>query len=223
MVTGGCALPWFHRKAAPPPEAAPGGYAREVLDAYQGIRALRHDLKHHLEAIEGLALASDTPGILAYIAELRGELRAYESILLSGNVVVDALVSRHMRVARESGIDMQAHVVLPFKTPLSPPEWSALLGNLLQNAREACMRAGVAEPYIRLHISFTGGELVLRVENASAGAYARKGQGFISEKTGAPGAGLAQVAAVVRRHAGHLSLDAQSAAFTATILLPLEE
>ncbi|TPG35874.1 sensor histidine kinase [Mycolicibacterium hodleri] len=101
--------------------------------------------------------------------------------------------------------------------PLSAQEMITVLGNLIDNAMDACDRA---DPWVEVTISLhaedlRSAELLLRVADSGAGmdgdAFERAMQRGYSTKSGVEpeqhGLGLALVAQVVRRHGGTLTAD----------------
>jgi sensor histidine kinase regulating citrate/malate metabolism len=109
---------------------------------------------------------------------------------------------------------------LPSETddvPLSAQEMITVLGNLIDNAMDACDRE---DPWVEVTVSLHAAELqeaelLMRVADSGAGmddeAFERAMQRGYSTKTGSEpeqhGLGLALVAQVVRRHGGTLTAD----------------
>jgi sensor histidine kinase regulating citrate/malate metabolism len=98
------------------------------------------------------------------------------------------------------------------QVPLSAQELVTVLGNLIDNAMDACDRD---DPWIEVTVSLDASALLIRVADSGAGmdadAFGRAMQRGYSTKSGADaeqhGLGLALVAQVVRRHDGELTAD----------------
>ena len=220
------AVAFFNRKKVPGDEQITyADYGSEVIEAYKGIRALRHDMRNHLDVMNALAQAERWGELSEYIRELSGAFRSLAAVTLSGNAVVDALLASKFQWASAAEIDLQAQVVLPYKTPLGAFDWTTLLGNLLDNALEACadVKAAGSVPYIRLNVTFAHGMLHIEIENSSTGRYQKHGASFASTKGKGRGLGLKRVSEVVKRHGGYIALEDQEDAFIVRIILPLEE
>lgn len=96
--------------------------------------------------------------------------------------------------------------------PLSGQEMITVLGNLIDNAMDACDRG---DPWVEVTVSLEEDGLLLRVADSGTGmdadSFERAMQRGYSTKTGVDaqqhGLGLALVAQVVRRHDGSLTAD----------------
>lgn len=96
--------------------------------------------------------------------------------------------------------------------PLSAQELVTVLGNLIDNAMDACDRE---DPWVEVTVSQDNGTLLMRVADSGSGmdaeTFAKAMQRGYSTKSGADagqhGLGLALVAQVVKRHNGTLTAD----------------
>ncbi|MHC9292140.1 sensor histidine kinase [Mycobacterium sp. LTG2003] len=100
---------------------------------------------------------------------------------------------------------------LPAETALTGPEMVTVLGNLIDNAMDACDRD---DPWIEVTVSQDEAELLIRVADSGAGmdsaTFERAMQRGYSTKGGDGadhGLGLALVAQVVNKHGGTLRAD----------------
>lgn len=98
------------------------------------------------------------------------------------------------------------------EVPLSAQEMITVLGNLIDNAMDACDRD---DPWVEVTVSLQDEELLMRVADSGAGMDAESFEramqrGYSTKADSGPeqhGLGLALVAQVVRRHAGSLTTD----------------
>lgn len=96
--------------------------------------------------------------------------------------------------------------------PLSAQEMITVLGNLIDNAMDACDRD---DPWVEVTVALQDEELLMQVADSGTGmdadAFERAMRRGYSTKAGTEpeqhGLGLALVAQVVRRHGGHLTAD----------------
>ena len=63
-----------------------------------------------------------------------------DTVLKTGNVMLDAILNSKLTLIKEKKIAVDATAIVPQNIEISGIELSALIGNLLDNAMEACMR-----------------------------------------------------------------------------------
>jgi sensor histidine kinase regulating citrate/malate metabolism len=102
----------------------------------------------------------------------------------------------------------------------------SVIGNLLDNAREAILRGVSAgsplDKTIELHIKRVRNMLLIRCKNSYSGHLLRDGNGrFLSSKReGEHGLGLASIEAIVSRVHGNWQIDTDGGMFIVTVGLP---
>jgi sensor histidine kinase regulating citrate/malate metabolism len=134
-----------------------------------------------------------------------------------GEPALVALLLGKTAQADERGIELTVteDTHLPSKSddvPLTGPEMVTVLGNLIDNAMEACDRD---DPWVEVTVQMLENTLMLRVADSGPGmdgaTFQKAMQRGYSTKSGSQdeqhGLGLALVAQVVQRHNGTLSAD----------------
>lgn len=116
--------------------------AEERERSYLEIRRMRHDMKNHLFSLLGMVNAGQETEAAAYIHTMLNDGigdRADE-VSRSGNIVVDSLVNYKYALAQKEGIFFEANVLVPPALPFLAGHITIILGNLLENAIEACVK-----------------------------------------------------------------------------------
>ncbi|MBR5743581.1 MAG: GHKL domain-containing protein [Clostridia bacterium] len=194
-------------------------HVAEVRSIHAEMRGYKHDFHHHLETLKGYLAAGETERALAYLDELDERLFAVDTLLKTGNVTLDAILSAKLAQAKAEGIAVKVKAAVPEKLALSDVELSILIGNLLDNAIEACRNAA-GEKFIRLYIAMKGKMLYFSMLNA-AGEKKKKERGlFATGKPGTHGFGLRRAAAVIENRGGWLKVNSEEGAFTTEFLVP---
>nr|WP_302592759.1 Spo0B domain-containing protein [uncultured Marvinbryantia sp.] len=121
----------------------------EVRNIHKEMRGYKHDFHHHLQALKGQLEAGEVDRAIAYIEQLDQNLQSVDTLLKTGNVTVDAILSAKLAQAKAEGIAVTVQANLPGELLLSDLELSIVIGNLLGNAIEAC-RDARGEKFIRL-------------------------------------------------------------------------
>mgnify|MGYP002587740653 CR=1 FL=1 len=136
---------------------------RDLTAQYEQIRAMRHDIAHHLNTIHALLEAGNLQAASEYSEQLL-PAQTYSSRLgACRNPVVDAFLYTRVQDAQAKGIPVQADVSLPVELPVSNTDLIVAFGNLLDNALEAC--SGIPDAQITLRAHMDKGYLVIQESN----------------------------------------------------------
>ena len=136
---------------------------RDLTAQYEQIRAMRHDISHHLNTINALLQAGNLQAASAYSEQLL-PAQTYSSRLGScRNPVVDAFLYTRTQEAGLRGVPVRADVSLPVELPVSNTDLIVAFGNLLDNALEAC--SGIPDAQITLRAHMDKGYLVIQESN----------------------------------------------------------
>ena len=194
-------------------------HLEEVRGIYKEMRGYKHDFHHHLQALKVQMEAGETDRALEYIRQLDRELQSVDVLMKTGNLTVDAILSPKLSRARAEDIAVEVKASVPAELLLTGVELSIVLGNLLDNAIEAC-REAAGERYIRIFLGLKGSMLYFHMLN-SAGPKKRKlGSLFATGKTGAHGFGLHRAQAILKEHGGWCKFNSEDGAFTSEFLVP---
>lgn len=138
---------------------------RETL--YLEIRRIRHDLKNHLSGLLGMVQAGQTSEAEKYIMQMLdvGAGDRPEEISRSGNIVVDSLINHAYAAAQKDNIQFNVNVLVPASLPFESGHLAIVLGNLLENALEACRDIPNGKGFICLDISYAKGIFQLCIKN----------------------------------------------------------
>ena len=135
----------------------------DLTAQYEQIRAMRHDISHHLNTINALLQAGNLQAASEYSEQLL-PAQTYSSRLGScRNPVVDAFLYTRVQDAQAKGVPVRADVSLPVELPVSNTDLIVAFGNLLDNALEAC--AGIPDAAITLRAHMDKGYLVIQESN----------------------------------------------------------
>ena len=147
----------------------------------------RHNLRHHLRTMDTLAQNGQVESLQEYIARYLEEVREVELQKLSGNPVVDEVMSYYVVQAREKQIDLTCSMKIRENLALNLADMTVLLGNAMENALYGCETCEEKARKIRVMIRQFRKNLLIKVENRipsgeyeSLGANVRKGYGLES-------------------------------------------
>ena len=194
-------------------------YNQLMIDHAQELRRQRHDLRHQLIAIQGLASEDNAP-LRTYLEGLLDAIPASPRIYCE-NQAVNALVSRCAGICRERGVDFASKLTVPAETEqISDAELCVIFGNLMENAVEACVRMTEGRKFVRLNSSLEYGVLTITMDNSFDGQAQQEDGKFLSSKrAGAPGVGLSSIQAVAKAHQGDARFEADGRVFRSSVYL----
>lgn len=197
-------------------------HLNEVRSIHKEMRGYKHDFHHHLQALKGQLEAGEVDRALAYIEQLDNQLMNVDALLKTGNVSLDAILSAKIAQAKAENIAVTVKANVPDALTISDLELSIIIGNLLDNAIEAC-RTVTGERFIRIFISMKGTMLYFSMLNAAGAKKKKTGSLFATHKDGVHGFGLRRAEAILEEHGGWVKYNSEDGAFTSEFLVPAVE
>ncbi len=181
---------------------------------------LRHDLRHHLFEIEGLAKQGEDEKICTYIDELRRTFVDSKQMVHTGEYETDSLINYLLGNAKNHQIDVTCDIKIPEDIDVSRCKLNVIVGNLLENAIEAAAQAD--EKRIVLTMQFSAGILFLQIKNTYNGPVRVEGGHVLGKKSkNNHGIGLRSVQDLVREQNGSLDISVTDQFFVAEGMIPV--
>ena len=197
-------------------------HLNEVRSIHKEMRGYKHDFHHHLQALKGQLEAGEVDRALVYIEQLDNQLMNVDTLLKTGNVSLDAILSAKIAQAKAENIAVTVKANVPDALTISDLELSIIIANLLDNAIEAC-RTVTGERFIRIFISMKGTMLYFSMLNAAGAKKKKTGSLFATHKDGVHGFGLRRAEAILEEHGGWVKYNSEDGAFTSEFLVPAIE
>lgn len=140
----------------------------------------------------------------------------------SGNIVVDSLVNHKYALAVKDGIKFEANVFIPASLPFRSGHLAVILGNLLENALEACREVPEGQRYISLDISYVKEMLQICIRNSYHGTPRKDSSGrYLTTKKDIlhHGIGLSSVEQAVSCYHGELAAEETGTEFRVSVVM----
>lgn len=130
-------------------------------------RVYRHDMRHHLTALDGMLQRSDTDGARQYIQDLNGKLAGLVQVAWCSNAPVNAVLGAYLAQANACGCRIDAGIHIPAELDsFDATDLCVILSNALENAIHACQPIPESERWITIHMELSGNQrLSISVEN----------------------------------------------------------
>ncbi len=197
-------------------------HCEEVWHMYQQTRGWRHDYRNHIQTMKAYLAMDELDKLSDYLGELDKDLTNVDTVLKTGNVMIDAILNSKLSLAKSKKIQISAKAIVPKKLNISEVDLSIILGNLMDNAMEACDKVQEEERFIRVYIDILKGQLYIYVMNAVNNKLTRRGKRYLSTKSGKHhGFGLMRMDNVVKKYDGYLERQNEEGVFATEIMLPL--
>lgn len=170
-------------------------------------RAYRHDMRHHLRIIEGLAKQGDCDRIIEYTGKMNGSLGELESVERCKNPEINAVLSEYISRAENSGCKITESFAFPAKLPFAEDDVCIVLANAVENAVNACAKLPREERYINISAECVDNRrLLVSVKNPCADAleFDEDGLPVVDSRSEEHGVGLRSVKSTAEKYNGFL-------------------
>lgn len=195
---------------------------QEIKQVYLNMRGWRHDYHNHLQVIKAKLAMEDEEGLKSFLDGLEQELDRVDSFVKSGNLMVDAILNSKLTLADTQKIQVSCKAQLPKQLSIDDVDMCVILGNLLDNALEACAKLEAKERFLRIYLAVRKRQLYMSVQNSAKQELGFEERHYITTKRGNHGLGMKRVQAVVDKYEGFLRLANEPGIFAAEVALPLE-
>ena len=196
----------------------------DVITESQGrIRALRHDMKNHIMALQLLLQKKDLEEAHRYLGSMQDFMANPSEYVVTGNESVDGLLNYKLQRANEILNVVEARVNIPEKLMLHSFDLNVVLGNLLDNAIEAAVRT--KEKELKLAIRLEKGILFIHIRNSCKGIADGRAERLETTKEDAAnhGIGLGNVKRIIEKYHGEMDLMCENGCMETDIIMYINE
>ena len=154
-------------------------HCEEVQNMYRQTRGWRHDYHNHIQTMKAHLAMGNLSELYKYLNELDTDLTTVDTVIKTGNVMIDAILNSKISLARARDIAVDAKAIVPkeLTSSITEVDLSLIIGNLMDNAMEACMKIENADNrFIRVYIDILKGQLYIYVMNSATGRMKRSGR-----------------------------------------------
>lgn len=193
----------------------------EVKEMYLNMRGWRHDYHNHLQVMKVQIAQGQLEEMKSYLDDLEQNLEQVDTYVKSGNLMADAVLNSKLSIAGQKGIRVNCKAVLPAALSVEDVDLCVLLGNLLDNALEACEKIPEEQRFLRIYMVVNRSQLYMSVQNSAREELDFNERNYISTKRGNHGLGMKRVKALADKYEGYLTLANEPGIFAAEVTLPL--
>ena len=171
------------------------------------VRHFKHDLVNHIGVLRELMNEKKTKEAKQYIETIWNIQDEFDLKIHTGDSFLDIIVNYYLYLALKENIEFVVLGKLTQKMPLEMFDITTLMGNILQNAVEAAVKADV--PKIRVELIEHKKEIFIVVSNSVAKKFNTKTDFFMTSKKDKEnhGFGLKNIAATVEKYHGECYME----------------
>ena len=188
-------------------------------------RRLRHDLRHHLNALGALNAQGRQDEITEYLKQYGAVYDHLSRQKFSGDPVVDSVLEYYLAMAREEEIDVKCRVSLSEGgSGVDAMDMTVLLGNCLENAMKAMRPLPAKDRRLSIEMAPARSMILLRVQNTCARSGDSGGpagwEAFVVQRgKDLRSVGLHSIAAIAEKYGGSAQFQRQDGVFTTRVIL----
>lgn len=193
----------------------------EVHNIYLTMRGWRHDYHNHMQSVKAYLAMDNLEEARAYLDRLEQDLDDIDLLFNTGNINADAILNSKISLAIKKGIQVDYKATVPKELSVSDIDLCVVIGNLIDNAVEACEKVEAEKRFIRLYIGILRRQLYLSVSNATNEVVRKFDEEYITTKRGNHGHGLKRINNIVDKYDGYINRKNEPGVFVTEIMLPL--
>lgn len=195
----------------------------EIENIYREMRGWKHDYHNHIQLMKAYLELGKYDEMDKYLNDLDIDLTNIDTVLKTGNLMVDAILNSKLSLAIRQDINVNAKATVPKKLKVADIDLCVIIGNLMDNAMEATIKlANPEDRFIRVYIREMKGQLYISITNSMEGKAQKFGLEYISTKLGKNhGFGLKRVDNIVNKYDGFIDRQSEEGVFATEITLPI--
>lgn len=160
----------------------------QSVDAW---RYYRHDMRHHLKVLSGMARQNNSEKIVSYIENLNKNAELSAPGTFCKNPAINAVLSEYISRAEKLGCRTELKISVPEELPFELSDVCIILSNALENALNACEKCPGDIRYIDLLTDYSDDcKLKISVKNSCAAPVKLDASGLPITEAGTDGHGI---------------------------------
>ena len=177
------------------------------LQQSAAVRRFKHDMVNHIGALRELVHQEKTEAVKEYIDTIWNIQDEFDLKIHTGDSFLDVIMNYYLYLAAKEKIEFIVAGKLTEKMHLEMFDITTLMGNLLQNALEATIKASV--PRIRVELVEQKKEFFIIVINSAAEKINTKRDFFVTSKRDKAnhGFGLKNIVMTVEKYHGEYYME----------------
>ena len=199
-------------------------YAENIKKQYEEISQVRHDMKQTHSVVLSLLMESKSDEAIEYMQKAARKISEFDVVIDVGNDFVNAILKAKLIEAKRNGITVICSADKN-ATGIDEVDLCNLLGNLLDNAIEACEKCCYRQRVIEIKLLVCNDKYLLEVENTAVeNALQNNTQLSTTKKdTARHGYGVKSIRSIAEKYNGMVNFSQVGDRFRSTVVLSIHE
>lgn len=194
---------------------------QELKETHKQLHGIRHDMNNYLRTASALAKKQgNNENLISYLNQISCQIAEIEQVISTGNENMDSVLNIKLAEINRCHIPVTTEITVPADMSFSFRQAVTILGNLLDNAVEACLALAENERWLLIKISYINHALYIQIDNSCQNAVQWKNDVPLSTKADkyVHGLGIKNIKEIIGDE-GTLSLKSNSNYFQAKVIL----
>lgn len=196
---------------------------QEIRKLHKSARRLKHDMKNHFMVLSAYLASENYDSARAYASEILEKLNSMHSYVETGNTLMNHIINEKLQFAREQEISVKAEIENLSFAGIQSMDFTALLGNLLDNAIEASLKEEKNKRELILLVSERQGYEVICVKNKISCSVLEENPDFVSTKhkdENSHGIGMMRIREIIEGCNGMYDIYEKDGYFCFAVFIP---
>lgn len=195
---------------------------QSLKERMEETRRMRHDLRHHIHMVNYYLEEKEYDKLQEYVNTFRDTIPDGERIRFCDNHIINNILFYFASQAREHEIDFSVRLAIPTDLSINDSDISVLLGNLIENAMDACIAQKTSKRRIIIKGKGDSHSLIFTIDNTFENEIKKNKKGkLLTTKPNGNGIGISSAQKIVERYNGFFSADAKEDLFCVSFMLNL--
>lgn len=180
----------------------------------------RHDMRHHMAAIDGFLAADKPQQAREYIKQVQADIEAITPKRYCKNELLNLICSSYADRALRLGIRLSVDAGLPDALGVPDTELCALLSNGMENALLAAGALEENRRWVSCYCGIRSQKLLIEIKNPYDGVIVTRDGLPVSDREG-HGYGCRSIRTIVESNRGLCVFEPENGIFTLRIVIPI--
>ena len=193
----------------------------EIKEMYMNMRGWRHDYHNHIQTMKAYIQMGQLKELEHYFNALEDNLDEVNQLVKTDNLMIDAILNGKVSIMKKNNIAVEVTAKLPEHICIADVDLCVIVGNLLDNAIESCLKIEEKKRYVRVYIAVIKEQFYLSVQNSAKEQLSVSDRNYLTNKRGEHGFGMKRVKALVDKYDGYLNLQNEPGIFASEVSIPM--